>query len=89
MMLFLQGILRAATTVGGGTNKKTGEVIPARDVLQIETTDARGLVQMDTITVPAKTPFENQLGKVINLPVRAWVNSGRVAFVFEAQKAAA
>lgn len=88
-MLFLQGILRAATTLGGGTNKKTGEVIQPRDVLQIETTDARGLVQMDTITVPAKAAFEAQLGKVINLPVRAWVNSGRVAFVFEAQKAAA
>ena len=88
-MLILQGILRAATTLGGGTNKKTGEVIQPRDVLQIETTDARGLVQMDTITVPAKASFESSLGKVINLPVRAWVNSGRVAFVYEAQKAAA
>ena len=33
-MLILQGILRAATTLGGGTNKKTGELIPARDVLR-------------------------------------------------------
>jgi len=88
-MLILQGILRAATTVGGGTSKKTGEIIPARDVLQIETTDPRGLVQMDTITVPAKAPYESKIGETINLPVRAWVNSGRVAFVFEPVKAAA
>ena len=30
-MLILQGILRAATILGGGTNKKTGEVIPKRE----------------------------------------------------------
>jgi len=51
-MLILQGILRAATTLGGGNNKKTGEVIPMRHVLQVETVDGRGLVQMTTITVP-------------------------------------
>lgn len=45
-MLILQGILRAATTLGGGTNKKTGEVIPLRPVLQVETPDNRGLASM-------------------------------------------
>ena len=45
-MLILRGILRAATILGGGTSKKTGEVIPERPVLQIETTDSRGLVAM-------------------------------------------
>ena len=45
-MLILQGTLRAATVLGGGTNRKTGEVIPLRPVLQIETTDERGLVEM-------------------------------------------
>ena len=53
-MLILQGILRAATTLGGNTNKKTGEVIPLRPVLQVETIDGRGLVKMDTITVPGR-----------------------------------
>ena len=52
-MLILQGILRAATTVGGGTNKKTGEITPQRNVLQVETVDRRGLVKMDTITMPS------------------------------------
>ena len=50
-MLILQGTLRAATVLGSGTNKKTGEIIPERSVLQVETTDNRGLVKMDTITV--------------------------------------
>ena len=62
-MLILQGTLRAATTIGGGTNKKTGEVIPRRDVLQVETTDNRGLVQMDTITVPTLAPSRTRLAR--------------------------
>lgn len=86
-MLILQGTLRAATTIGGGTNKKTGEVIPRRDVLQVETTDNRGLVQMDTITVPTLAPFADKVGKAINLPVRAWSSGGKVGYVF-AEKSA-
>ena len=88
-MLILQGTLRAATTLGGGTNKKTGEVIPERNVLQVETTDRRGLVQMDTITVPDLKAYEGKVGQLVNLPVRAWVNGGRVAFVYEAPGSAA
>lgn len=81
-MLILQGTLRAATTIGGGVNKKTGEVIPQRNVLQVETMDNRGLVQMDTITVPSLTGYADKVGKVINLPVRAWANAGKVGYVF-------
>ena len=51
-MLILQGILRAATVLGGGTNKKTGEVIPERPVLQIETLDSRGLVEVKPSPFP-------------------------------------
>jgi hypothetical protein len=88
-MLILQGILRAATTLGGGTNKKTGEVIPARDVLQVETVDGRGLVKVDTITVPDLAPFLEKVGKTINLPVRAWATGTPVNFVYEAPQQAA
>lgn len=88
-MLILRGTLRAATTIGGGTNKKTGEVIPLRSVLQVETTDNRGLVQMDTITVPSLDQFSDKVGQVVNLPVRAWANAGKVGFVFEPQQVAA
>lgn len=82
-MLTLTGILRAATTLGGGNNKKTGEVIPLRPVLQIETLDGRGLVAMSTITVPDLAPFVGKVGQKVNLPVRAWATGTPVNFVYE------
>lgn len=89
-MLILQGILRAATTLGGGTNRKTGEVIPLRHVLQVETLDNRGLVKMDTITVPELGSYPEKLNKPVNLPVRAWAPGGvAVGFVYEPQGGAA
>ena len=89
-MLILQGTLRAATVLGGGTNKKTGEVIPERPVLQVETLDNRGLVKMDTITVPAIEAYQDKLGSIVNVPVRAWAPGNvQIGFVFEPQGAAA
>lgn len=82
-MLILQGTLRAATTLGGGTNKKTGEIIPLRPVLQLETLDNRGLVAMTTITVPTIDPYQDKIGQKINLPVRAWATGQPVNFVYE------
>jgi hypothetical protein len=82
-MLILQGILRAATTLGGGTNKKTGEVIPQRPVLQVETTDNRGLVAMTTITVPTLDAYTGKIGATVNIPVRAWATGQPVNFVYE------
>jgi hypothetical protein len=87
-MLILQGILRAATTLGGGNNKKTGEVIPARDVLQVETVDGRGLVKVDTITVPDLAIYADKVGQKVNVPVRAWATGAAVNFVYEAPQAA-
>jgi len=82
-MLILQGLLRAATTLGGGLNRKTGEVIPERKVLQVETLDQRGLVEVKTITVPDLKPYEGKTGQNINLPVRAWAPGAAVNFVFD------
>lgn len=82
-MLILCGTLRAATTVGGGVNKKTGEVIQPRDVLQIETLDGRGLVAMNTITVPDLAPFAGKVGQEVKLPVRAWAPGATVNFMYE------
>lgn len=82
-MLILQGLLRAATTIGGSINKKTGEAFPSRNVLQIETTDARGLVQVSTITVPDLAPFQSQIGKSVDVPVRAWASGATVNFMYE------
>ena len=89
-MLILQGTLRAATTLGGGTNKKTAEIIPLRNVLQVETLDNRGLVKMDTITVPSQDGYTGKIGQVVNIPVRAWATGQPVNFVYEpAQEATA
>lgn len=89
-MLILQGVLRAATTLGGGTNKKSGEVIPLRNVLQVETIDGRGLVQMTTITVPELGKFPDKLGATVNVPVRAWAPGNvQIGYVYEPQGAAA
>jgi len=82
-MLILCGTLRAATTLGGGVNKKTGEVIHPRDVLQIETLDGRGLVAMNTITVPDLAPFTGKVGQEVKLPVRAWAPGATVNFMYE------
>jgi len=75
-MLILQGLLRAATTLGGGVNKKTGEVIPLRNVL-------RGLVQVSTITVPDLSAYSDKIGQKVNLPVRAWATGATVNFMYE------
>lgn len=84
-MLTLTGIIRAATILGGGVNRKTGEVIPPRPVLQVEGLDARGLVQLYTLTVPDVKPFEGKVGDQISVPVRAWTIGGTVNLSYEAR----
>ena len=83
-MLTLTGTIRAATTLGGGINRKTGEVIPQRPVLQVEGTDARGLVQIYTLTVPDLSAYEGKTGQKIAVPDRAWASAGPVNLSYEA-----
>jgi hypothetical protein len=85
-MLTLSGTIRAATTIGGGTNRKTGEVIPVRPVLQVEGLDNRGLVQLYTLTVPDLAPYEGRVGQEITVPVRAWAQGTSVNLAYEAQR---
>lgn len=75
-MLTLSGTIRAAMQVGGGLNRKTGEVYAVRSVVQLESTDARGLVQLHTLTVPDHTPYAAKLGELMSFPVKAWVQGG-------------
>ena len=82
-MLTLTGTVRAALVLGGGVNKKTGEVIPKRPVVQIEGFDNRGLVQLYTLTVPDLAPFEGKTGESVSLPVRAWTLGGTVNLAYE------
>lgn len=82
-MLTLTGTVRAATTIGGGINKKTGEVIPQRNVVQVEGFDTRGLVQLYTLTVPDLTAFVDKVGEEVSLPVRAWATGVAVNLSYE------
>ena len=82
-MLTLTGTIRAATQVGGGVNRKTGELIPVRSVLQVEGLDSRGLVQIYTLTVPDLAKYQGKVGEKIAVPVRAWATGGPVNLAFE------
>lgn len=85
-MLMLIGTIRAATAVGGGVNKKTGEIIPVRSVLQVEGLDSRGLVQLYTLTVPDHLPYQGKVGEEISVPVRAWAPGSQVQLAYEARE---
>lgn len=82
-MLTLTGIVRSVVTLGGGTNRKTGEMIPRRPVVQIEGLDNRGLVQLYTLTVPDPDKYAGMVGEQISLPVRAWTATGAVNLAYE------
>ena len=82
-MLTLTGIIRAATVLGGGLNRKTGELIQPRPVLQVEGLDSRGLVQLYTLTVPDVTQYQGKVGEQITVPVRAWAAGATVNLSYE------
>lgn len=81
-MLMLSGVLRSAQQLGGGVNRKTGEVIPLRSVLQLEDLDDRGLVLLHTITVPDHAPYAGKVGEEVAIPVRAWAAGSPVNFSY-------
>lgn len=80
-MLTLTGTLRAVETIGGGVNRKTGERIPTRDVIQVEAQDHRGLFQLVTLTVADAGAWVAQVGKTVSVPVRAYAPGAAVAYV--------
>lgn len=85
-MLTLNGTIRATATLPARTDRKTGEVYPARPVLQIEGLDSRGLVQLYTLTVPDLAEFQGKVGQDISVPVRAWAVGGQVNLSYEARQ---
>jgi hypothetical protein len=82
-MLTLTGTIRAAQQIGGSVSKKTGEVFPARSVVQLEGQDSRGLVALFTLTVPDHRPYEGRIGEELSLPVRAWAPGAQVQLSYE------
>ena len=84
-MLILQGVLRAATVLGGGTNKNRRS--DSRASCAPDRNSTRGLVEVQTITVPNVDGWASKVGKQVNLPVRAWAPNAKVGFMFEAPAA--
>lgn len=85
-MLTLTGTIRSVATIGGGLNRKTGELIPVRPVLQVEGLDSRGLVLLYTLTVPDLSDYVGKVGQQIAVPVRAWAAGAVVNLSYEAPK---
>ena len=85
-MLTLTGTIRAATTLPGFNNRKTGEISAPRDVLQVEGIDSRGLVQLYTLTVPDSAAYADKIGQPIAVPVRAWAPGAAVSLSYEAPR---
>lgn len=81
-MLILRGTLKAATEVGG-MKKRDGTSVPVRSVVQLETTDNRGLAALTTLTVPDHRPYATKIGEQASFPVRAYVSGNAVAFTLE------
>lgn len=82
-MLTLTGIVDAAQVVGGGVNRRTGEIIQERSVVQVRGQDSRGLWQLFTLTVPDLTPFREKIGQQVSVPVRAYVRDGGLTLIYE------
>lgn len=82
MALFLKGILKACGTTGGGTSKKTGEVIPLAHKIQIMDTNDKGLLELQTLTVPDLAPYKDKIGQEVSIPVRAWAPAASVSLAF-------
>jgi hypothetical protein len=85
-MLTLTGTIRAAQVLPAFTNRKTGEISPARSVVQLEGVDNRGLVQLYTLTVPDLAAYQGKEGTEITVPVRAWAPGGTVTLSYEAPR---
>lgn len=82
MALFLEGVLEACGTTGGGVNRKTGEAIPLSHKIQILDTNDKGLRELQTLTVPDLSPYTDKVGQRIKVPVRAWASNTPVNLMF-------
>jgi hypothetical protein len=79
-MLTIHGKLERALLIPQSHNKKTGEVFPARSVVQLQVEDRRGLAQLVTLTVPDHRPYEGKDGQEVAFPVRAYASGNSVMF---------
>ena len=83
-MLTLNGIVQNVFRTDETTDRKTGEIIPAADRVQImaENTTKNGERRMELVTlkVDAGEPFRKLLGRPVRIPVGAFVSGSAVQF---------
>ncbi|HAN48724.1 MAG TPA: hypothetical protein DCQ20_07585 [Nitrospira sp.] len=83
-MLTLNGIVQNVFRKSGGHDKKTGEIIPASDHVQVmaENTLPNGEKRMELVTLKVEHPdaYRKLLGKSVRVPVGAFVSGMAVQF---------
>lgn len=83
-MLTLNGIVQNVFRKSGGHDKKTGEIIPASDHVQImaENTLPNGEKRIDLVTLKVEHPdaYRKLLGRPVRVPVGAFVSGMAVQF---------
>lgn len=83
-MLTLNGTVQNVFRKSGGTDRKTGEIIPASDHVQImaENTLQNGEVRMELVTLKVDAPdaYRALLGRPVRVPVGAFVSGSAVQF---------
>jgi hypothetical protein len=83
-MLTLNGIVQNVFRKPGGVDKKTGEIIPAADYVQImaenvlQNGDKR--IELVTLKVESAGAYRALLGRPVRVPVGVFVSGGAVQF---------
>jgi len=83
-MLTLNGLVQNVFNVAESTDRKTGEVRPSHDKVQIlaENIMENGEKRLDMVTlkVPNGEPYRKALGRSVFVPVGAFVAEGKIAY---------
>lgn len=83
-MLTLNGNVLNVFDMPASTDKKTGEIIPARARVQVmcENTLQNGQKRMDLVnlTVEDSKPYQKAVGRAVRVPVGAFVSGAAVQF---------
>jgi hypothetical protein len=78
-MLTLTGTVKAAIQTGGQRNGK-GELVPVRNLVQVEVEDHNGRFRLVDLYVDDLAPYLAKRGAEVSIPVRAWAQGVPVNF---------
>ena len=93
-MLTLNGIVQNVFRTDETMDRKTGEIIPAADRVQIMaeniTKNGEKRIELVDLTIDEVAPYREAIGKPVRVPVGVYVASGKPAFyALKKQQAAA